>query len=158
MATNRTAQYAPSAPGFGGLSPRARGNLRRSSVNDAVTGPIPAGAGEPGAPLMRLHLSRAYPRGRGGTYKELASTHPDYGLSPRARGNQADPRDGYAWVGPIPAGAGEPDKRCFSPCKWRAYPRGRGGTVIVVAHAQVKAGLSPRARGNHNQELERRTC
>jgi len=39
-------------------------------------------------------------------------------------------------------------------CRVRAYPRERGGTGVLLEDAMHKAGLSPRARGNHVRMIE----
>ena len=70
-----------------GLSPRVRGN---QGVRDSVVssgGSIPACAGEP--PHISIHCSRwrVYPRVCGGTLYGCEIVLPDYGLSPRVRGN-----------------------------------------------------------------------
>ena len=46
-----TYRMAPMPPTGGGLSPRARGNLRQVDAVHALRGPIPAGAGEPSGQL-----------------------------------------------------------------------------------------------------------
>ena len=115
-----------------GLSPRARGNPRGGPVRAQMPRSIPAGAGEPRAPLAR--------RGCAG--------HVGRGLSPRARGNPATPPAAAAAGGSIPAGAGEPPVVDGLRCRRRVYPRGRGGTQQMLDNGAQPLGLSPRARGN----------
>ena len=122
-----------------GLSPRARGNLRRALQRCTAPGrpgSIPASAGEPRGVPVSADFAR--------------------GLSPRARGN---PDRQPIWFtlastrGSIPASAGEPGVRrswACATCAW-VYPRERGGTRFdMEATPAIPArGLSPRARGNH---------
>ena len=53
--------------GARGLSPLARGNLKRIDLAGYNRGPIPARAGEPGQGRKCLIVYMAYPRSRGGT-------------------------------------------------------------------------------------------
>ncbi len=92
-----------------GLSPRARGNHKLALPEATISGPIPAGAGEPGTPAPFRDLLMAYPRGRGGTTDQELADFFELGLSPRARGNRPDAPAARASRGPIPAGAGEPN-------------------------------------------------
>ena len=151
-----------------GLSPRARGNPRQRIRADFRDRSIPAGAGEPsraGAPGPAAEVyprgrggtlyeylagdgSQVYPRGRGGTrFWCRAGLNPS-GLSPRARGNRSTSGRGVSVIGSIPAGAGEPGKPAGEEGENGVYPRGRGGTCLVIARPFRKGGLSPRARGN----------
>ena len=58
-----------SAPAPWGLSPLARGNLRRPRGLRCRPGPIPAGAGKPISPLVNGLCRWAYPRWRGETQR-----------------------------------------------------------------------------------------
>ena len=151
-----------------GLSPRARGNPRQRIRADFRDRSIPAGAGEPsraGAPGPAAEVyprgrggtlyeylagdgSQVYPRGRGGTrFWCRAGLNPS-GLSPRARGNRSTSGRGVSVIGSIPAGAGEPGKPAGEEGENGVYPRGRGGTPLAVSAIDIRARLSPRARGN----------
>ena len=113
-----------------------------------MLGPIPAGAGEPTPHVYELFVSRAYPRGCGGTGMTMLWGAVFGGLSPRVRGNRFGARYCRRKVGPIPAGAGEPPPaRLMGPLR-RAYPRGCGGTIVGYLLEQPAKGLSPRVRGN----------
>ena len=70
------------------------------------------------------------------------------GLSPRARGNLPGLIVSGGRLGPIPAGAGEPRADGYNQGRSRAYPRGRGGTLLKMDGLVSMGGLSPRARGN----------
>ena len=110
-----------------GLSPRARGNLRRRG---------------------RRTISRVYPRVRGGTSVPFSACKPSCGLSPRARGNLSL-FGGTAMIRrSIPACAGEPDTGALGVRSPRVYPRVRGGTYGGGRVRLEAFGLSPRARGN----------
>ncbi len=146
---------SPSLPP--GLSPQARGNLRRGDRRRGRPGPIPAGAGEPyGSPFLRA-ASRAYPRRRGGTFCRTGIPFRIQGLSPQARGNRPSGVHAVIPHGPIPAGAGEPGRPgCRSRAR-RAYPRRRGGTDTALPLGSTRAGLSPQARGNLTNSALRAT-
>ena len=113
-----------------GLSPRGRGNPRSGVTPAAITGSIPAWAGEPTAPPGFRWPSRVYPRVGGGTLPNLPGCNPVKGLSPRGRGNLLTGGNLALSRGSIPAWAGEP--RCsslvFVPS--RVYPRVGGGTNL----------------------------
>ena len=134
--------------GYGGLSPRTRGNRQARADALGLSGPIPADAGEPRRawPCSRLH--RAYPRGRGGTCHRLQGRSSIQGLSPRTRGNLATQVRREPCTGPIPADAGEPRAILRPTPRTGAYPRGRGGTQPKTSHVLHLLGLSPRTRGN----------
>ncbi len=98
-------------------------------------------------------ICRAYPRERGGTILCLGRLHFVEGLSPRARGNPSMAHAGSASARPIPASAGEPPERGGIVHCREAYPRERGGTFRPVNQHAWWRGLSPRARGNHGQDI-----
>ena len=133
---------------FVGLSPRGRGNRIGKSTNYVATGSIPAWAGEPisGGGLRAEHW--VYPRVGGGTVGKEKIPPYVIGLSPRGRGNRARRHLGCGNQGSIPAWAGEPSPRSYSPCPARVYPRVGGGTQGPVRLLQRVCGLSPRGRGN----------
>ena len=114
----------------------------------ASDGPIPAGAGKPGAEHRAAACPRAYPRWRGGTTGGAKGTYSQMGLSPLARGNPAWPSTAFTGIGPIPAGAGEPAMEFFLMAFFWAYPCWRGGTVPMTLSNAAHLGLSPLARGN----------
>ncbi len=132
-----------------GLSPLARGNRREPRAQRLHAGPIPARAGQPQPKLHAPRLLGAYPRSRGATYIALCPLAPRVGLSPLARGNQIVNLPRRAYLRPIPARAGQPPLAMPQPALHRAYPRSRGATAGVCGAAQVCGGLSPLARGNH---------
>ncbi len=131
-----------------GLSPRARGNHWRVYPADLDTGSIPACAGEPRCGRTILWSPTVYPRVRGGTAGPGGRAPEGWGLSPRARGNQAFsmPRPGF--FRSIPACAGEPWRKAMFLIMMRVYPRVRGGTWGRTTGFSCREGLSPRARGN----------
>ena len=134
-----------------GLSPRTRGKRRLLPVRCADTGPIPADAGETPNATRKPRAPRAYPRGRGGNAPAPSLTLNPLGLSPRTRGKQIDQRVQLAQQGPIPADAGETTITTTTPRRRRAYPRGRGGNLLLLASRTRSWGLSPRTRGKHER-------
>ena len=145
-----------SAPG--GLSPLTRGNRSRRSKSPFHSGPIPAHAGEPRSVARELHPSTAYPRSRGGTFIIPPGWPQPWGLSPLTRGNQRGALLESKPARPIPAHAGEPPPHSRSWKKLRAYPRSRGGTVLLVAVTTFSPGLSPLTRGNRLDDTGTTTC
>ena len=131
-----------------GLSPRTRGNRDARTCGAGIVGPIPADAGEPAPRRTAPAPPGAYPRGRGGTWLILVRLFVRAGLSPRTRGNRRTRLPRRSPAGPIPADAGEPPPSGGRCTRRRAYPRGRGGTVLGVASVGLCWGLSPRTRGN----------
>ena len=63
-----------------GLSPRARGKLQRSFWQCALAGPIPASAGETRTSCAICSQQRAYPRERGGNWRNPMGDWTDAGL------------------------------------------------------------------------------
>ena len=131
-----------------GLSPRVRGNPRARAHGDDVSRSIPACAGEPPRRGRAQELGRVYPRVCGGTSSEDAGTSAGRGLSPRVRGNPFPASSSLAWMGSIPACAGEPGGwRTTAPYR-AVYPRVCGGTDGSLGARAGDKGLSPRVRGN----------
>ena len=114
-----------------GLSPRVRGNRGMAWQMNAVSGSIPAGAGEPTPTRAARTSGWVYPRGCGGTSARAYASRNSTGLSPRVRGNRdlAVLRGDLA--GSIPAGAGEPRVMHRPDEPARVYPRGCGGTFSL---------------------------
>ncbi len=133
---------------MGGLSPRVRGNQTDSDLQTRQDRPIPAGAGEPAENAWGRQVLKAYPRGCGGTHRQIWKRYKVLGLSPRVRGNPHPDKSVSVTHGPIPAGAGEPKIALGSRRMRRAYPRGCGGTGSTVIRGVTAFGLSPRVRGN----------
>ena len=131
-----------------GLSPRTRGNPDLGLDQPDGIGSIPANAGEPSGRLQTVAASRVYPRERGGTSPDSATSQPAPGLSPRTRGNLADARGLGAPLGSIPANAGEPSQLRIEMPGTTVYPRERGGTARTAPRGVFELGLSPRTRGN----------
>ena len=125
-----------------------RGNLllwRRRGQRD---GSIPAGAGEPIDSFADSFSSQVYPRGCGGTFLLCAGVDNVTGLSPRVRGNLGSEMVKHSHQRSIPAGAGEPRPSSAVLTADTVYPRGCGGTHVLVRLFHRQAGLSPRVRGN----------
>ena len=137
-----------SADPFAGLCPRVRGNPDDIRKFRMVSGSIPACAGEPSTGSI-IHVTHGvYPRVCGGTPSTKRTSTASIGLSPRVRGNQEFINQGIAFVGSIPACAGEPRRgRLWRRCL-PVYPRVCGGTDNSVQVLDHRLGLSPRVRGN----------
>ena len=133
-----------------GLSPRVRGNRRRTVRAATQAGSIPACAGEPHLVDAPFHEGGVYPRVCGGTAHPAAARSGRGGLSPRVRGNRRFIGLGPASLGSIPACAGEPGA-CTPPGPAAAvYPRVCGGTRRRRTAGAPGRGLSPRVRGNRD--------
>ena len=130
-----------------GLSPLARGKHVLYSMVMALSGPIPAGAGETSIARCRTSRGRAYPRWRGGNQPTCSAPCWVLGLSPLARGKRRSRCRGTSRAGPIPAGAGETRGRTSIRCDAGAYPRWRGGNDEPTRRYRQEPGLSPLARG-----------
>ncbi len=131
-----------------GLSPRVRGNLLRLRFAAINAGSIPACAGEPRHTGIDCHVPGVYPRVCGGTKMAIDTFAPQYGLSPRVRGNRVDPYPRPGQCGSIPACAGEPGRVSYCTPSTPVYPRVCGGTASAGANITGAHGLSPRVRGN----------
>ena len=135
-----------------GLSPRRRGNPRAERPPCPRAWSIPAQAGEPLAPEQMLVRIRVYPRAGGGTCCATDPSIATQGLSPRRRGNPCCGRGARPGEGSIPAQAGEPMVRAECGRCERVYPRAGGGTDGARRMRPLRAGLSPRRRGNRGEE------
>ena len=131
-----------------GLSPPARGSRLPQRVHGPNHRPIPARAGEPESRHPPGVPSRAYPRPRGGADTTYARSFHLQGLSPPARGSRHLERCSHAVIGPIPARAGEPGTPARCSTSSSAYPRPRGGAVVIAQGEVELVGLSPPARGS----------
>ena len=131
-----------------GLSPRVRGNLGDLSAAYQPLWSIPACAGEPYRSTAAAAGDGVYPRVCGGTGLALLGLSLLGGLSPRVRGNRACRRTADRCERSIPACAGEPADGQAVDRSDEVYPRVCGGTARPAASAALRAGLSPRVRGN----------
>ena len=136
--------------GVSGLSPRVRGNPPASASQLARIGSIPACAGEPPSHRRPGRDSKVYPRVCGGTPYEITVVAVWEGLSPRVRGNRRKIKHRGTGPGSIPACAGEPSSIGSSSNSGTVYPRVCGGTAAAPAGFDVPKGLSPRVRGNRD--------
>ena len=132
-----------------GLSPLTRGNPTGMRYFGRRERPIPAYAGQPATSLPKRGGWWAYPRLRGATAKDNASSVFSSGLSPLTRGNRSPSQWRRLEQGPIPAYAGQPVGHVSSVSGRGAYPRLRGATAAVREELVEHVGLSPLTRGNH---------
>ena len=131
-----------------GLSPRGRGNHHSEPSRVSWLRSIPAWAGKPLQPPTGGRSTRVYPRVGGETQYLLRFTSASGGLSPRGRGNRPA-RDLRVLVrGSIPAWAGKPTGPRPAGARQRVYPRVGGETGYATVRPKWCSGLSPRGRGN----------
>ena len=114
---------------------------------------IPASAGEPRPRSSTTRPSPVYPRECGGTAASVKAYPAMMGLSPRVRGNQPHGLGLSVGSGSIPASAGEPRSYSERQPMRRVYPRECGGTRNEHVRFMPGAGLSPRVRGNHPDQV-----
>ena len=145
-------------PPHEGLSPRVRGNPEQPAYVRVKRRSIPACAGEPRRPRLRLCRFAVYPRVCGGTGRPLPQDVPHPGLSPRVRGNRPRSLPCPAAPRSIPACAGEPRSTACLAFLGRVYPRVCGGTGRPLPQDVPHPGLSPRVRGNPGDGYPRAGC
>jgi len=131
-----------------GLSPRVRGSLRRPMTPQAISGSIPACAGEPASIRQASRPLEVYPRVCGGARAGDARRAAQGGLSPRVRGSRGQGDGAGDRCGSIPACAGEPIERGPRQVLHRVYPRVCGGAIPTTPNYSPYSGLSPRVRGS----------
>ena len=112
---------------------------------------IPACAGEPASRIRTKSLKKVYPRVCGGTCIGTPRMCTCKGLSPRVRGNLCAASQHRVRFRSIPACAGEPVLSAGATCYQAVYPRVCGGTSLQDGQSEIKAGLSPRVRGNRRK-------
>ena len=144
------------APPQWGLSPRGRGNRAYWLASQADEWSIPAWAGQPLSCSRSGATATVYPRVGGATITRERVETPSNGLSPRGRGNHSSSTRFTGLGGSIPAWAGQPSSRPTMLVPARVYPRVGGATWCSTATAALRAGLSPRGRGNHCAVSHRR--
>ena len=146
---SRAAREIPA--GHTGLSPPARGIHRRQSVWHNGARSIPACAGDPSGCRPVWLPTAVYPRPRGGSACRAAFGALAAGLSPPARGIRVPRRVRGAGRRSIPARAGDPRAAPRSGRWPPVYPRPRGGSDRLAIYDPQREGLSPPARGIHEQ-------
>ena len=141
--------------GWGGLSPRLRGNPIAAALLLPAERSIPAPAGEPCSPKAGLAGPQVYPRACGGTCCRRNQPVTVAGLSPRLRGNHRFPGHPRGRQRSIPAPAGEPRLNHQTGLPVSVYPRACGGTGNPMCDIGPVNGLSPRLRGNRRPTNQR---
>ena len=131
-----------------GLSPRVRGNQETFHPHRPSQRSIPACAGEPRVRRTPPAAAWVYPRVCGGTCFGRRRFGRRCGLSPRVRGNRAMLGICGLFSGSIPACAGEPRLAGSLLQFLEVYPRVCGGTMGFLKVKRWADGLSPRVRGN----------
>ncbi len=84
--------------------------------------------------------------------------HDQQGLSPHTRGKPPDERGADLHRGPIPAYAGETLGGTNCETRSRAYPRIRGGNILVLTSFALDTGLSPHTRGKRLEHQVKGLC
>ena len=132
-----------------GSSPHARGTRAASPFRDALTGLIPACAGNTSQRLRACHASGAHPRMRGEHAALNTEAGKAVGSSPHARGTlpccPGTPAPGRL----IPACAGNTVCGDVAAIVKRAHPRMRGEHSAIAIALRCTDGSSPHARGTH---------
>ncbi|SVM08954.1 Domain of uncharacterised function (DUF2825) [Klebsiella pneumoniae] len=136
-----------------GLSPLARGTRNRNREINCRHRFIPAGAGNTRSPSLTPVTPTVYPRWRGEHVAVDLGLDSGAGLSPLARGTLGFNSRNCGGLRFIPAGAGNttafPVRHSFLP----VYPRWRGEHGRGQMLTGRPTGLSPLARGTHEQVL-----
>ena len=160
---------------FRGSSPHARGTRVGQRFGEHITGIIPACAGNTKRRHCYPPVTRDHPRMRGehhvahdrdvtllgsspharGTRTNRGATPPRTGSSPHARGTPSTARPGHAYVGIIPACAGNTESLTLILIGRRDHPRMRGEHRIGLDDADTVAGSSPHARGTRTPMMFR---
>ena len=130
-----------------GSSPHARGTRRCSARRRAVSGIIPACAGNTSARPRQRSGKGDHPRMRGEHSSALPRYPPIEGSSPHARGTLPGGVRLHVPPGIIPACAGNtPSPTRVVPACWD-HPRMRGEHKGLQEHQATYEGSSPHARG-----------
>ena len=147
----RTTYLARHGPG---LSPHTRGKHFALFHLMALSGPIPAYAGETRCCDWCCFGRWAYPRIRGGNVIPNCRASKMRGLSPHTRGKRRGLAGYHGASGPIPAYAGETCQMQSKQFGCRAYPRIRGGNPGLWRRGQPGRGLSPHTRGKPVRQVQ----
>ena len=130
-----------------GLSPRGRGKPVAAAVSVSIRGSIPAWAGETLYIYFMRLVWRVYPRVGGGNPGGRVRHSRIHGLSPRGRGKPVRQAAHSAFMGSIPAWAGETGDAGPLQPPHEVYPRVGGGNAPPMLPSGFGLGLSPRGRG-----------
>ena len=130
-----------------GRSPRARGRRCRRDWEAAMSGSIPACAGQKYHPPYQTRRERVDPRVRGADRPRSWPSTLTSGRSPRARGRLLHARGAEVRAGSIPACAGQTGRHQRDLTVIRVDPRVRGADCSILVAGLMPWGRSPRARG-----------
>ena len=130
-----------------GSSPHARGTRAASPFRDALTGLIPACAGNTRIYTHTWKRGWAHPRMRGEHAVTAATTATAMGSSPHARGTHVFTPTPGKGDGLIPACAGNTLASSSAFAATRAHPRMRGEHLEHLIAQNDVLGSSPHARG-----------
>ena len=128
-----------------------RGTLSRIVRGHAVTGIIPAHAGNTRYPSCQPEPRRDHPRACGEHFPESAICGHNRGSSPRMRGTRTAQSTATPGHGIIPAHAGN----TYSAHPWIGqtgdHPRACGEHPCARGHVSCRCGSSPRMRGTRKR-------
>ena len=138
-----------------GSSPLARGTYQANTTAPVVARFIPARAGNPLRPSVRVRCRWAHLRSRGEHWTPFFADQISFGSSPLARGTRC--RRG-SWCGAwrlIPARAGNTMADRATGRHDPAHPRSRREPASSLSACEVSVGSSPLARGTLDAVLRR---
>ena len=104
---------------------------------------------------MKKHniMDRFIPAGAGNTHANDFAAAADFGLSPLARGTRRVQQQIFKCSRFIPAGAGNTSVNIHCSVQVAVYPRWRGEHVTHFVLMDGDTGLSPLARGTHEDQF-----
>ena len=132
-----------------GPSPLTRGSRAVPWIKRAVSGSIPAHAGQPPKIPPGRGCCRVHPRSRGAAMHRSRTPTLLPGPSPLTRGSRRCPRFYAHRLGSIPAHAGQPQSLAGQRDKAGVHPRSRGAATRTPRAATSPWGPSPLTRGSH---------
>ena len=136
-----------------GPSPRVRGTPDAGQPDDRSTRSIPACAGNPILPILRMRWITVHPRVCGEPSMWHGEQRARTGPSPRVRGTRGVAAQRDAQPGSIPACAGNPVSMTVSDGSARVHPRVCGEPAHRLARPPRDDGPSPRVRGTPRRGL-----
>ncbi len=136
-----------------GLSPLARGTLGFLILSGCTVRFIPAGAGNTRLFNIYITIYSVYPRWRGEHVSKIWGDEGAIGLSPLARGTHRPHADRTQATRFIPAGAGNTEPTRHGQTYSSVYPRWRGEHLSAICIVPDTSGLSPLARGTHQNYI-----
>ena len=137
-----------------GSSPLARGTYQANTTAPVVARFIPARAGNPLRPSVRVRCRWAHLRSRGEHWTPFFADQISFGSSPLARGTRCYGSCRGFGTRLIPARAGNTYRCCCRSWWSRAHPRSRGEHASLLRRNHQQLGSSPLARGTRDTSHE----